>query len=150
MGCPKSPMWESEGEAWSEDEDASSTASREGNVCNDALHVVGLHGPSDKISLFLQDWELARVALSCHMPWTCCARRCMRPGSGGMLPRGLLSRHEMPFSHRGRVVTAKERVVVRGNNKREGSVARLGGLSVPVGFLPFNFVVVCTHCAFLE
>ena len=30
-------------------------------------------------------------------------------------PRGLLSRHEMPFSHRGRAVTAKERVVVRGN-----------------------------------
>ena len=60
-------MWESEGEAWSEDEDASSTASREGNVCKDALHVVGLHGPSDKISLFLQDWDLAMVALSCHM-----------------------------------------------------------------------------------
>ena len=32
MGCPKSPMWESEGEAWSRDEDASSAASREGNV----------------------------------------------------------------------------------------------------------------------
>ena len=67
MGCPKCPMWESEGEARSEDEGASSTASREGNVCNDALHVVGLHGPGDKISLFLQDWELAKVALSCHM-----------------------------------------------------------------------------------
>ena len=59
--------WESEGEAWSEDEDASSTASREGNVCNDALHVVGLHGSGDKISLFLQDSELSKVALSCHM-----------------------------------------------------------------------------------
>ena len=67
MGCPKSPMWESEGEAWSEDEDASSSVSREGNVCNDALHVVGLHGPGDKISLFLQDLELTKVALSCHM-----------------------------------------------------------------------------------
>ena len=65
--CPESPMWESEGEAWSEDEDASSTASREGNVCNDALHVVGLHGLGDKIPLFLQDWELAKVAPSCHM-----------------------------------------------------------------------------------
>ena len=53
MGRPKSPMWESEEEAWSEDEDASSTASREGNVCNDALHVVGMHEPGDKISLFL-------------------------------------------------------------------------------------------------
>ena len=67
MGSPKSPKWESEGEAWSEDEGASSTASRKASVCNDALHVVGLHGPDDKISIFLQDWELAKVALSCHM-----------------------------------------------------------------------------------
>ena len=67
MGCPKSPMWESEGEAWSEDESVSSGGSREGNVCNGALHVIGLCGPGDKISLFLQDWELAKVALSCHM-----------------------------------------------------------------------------------
>ena len=67
MGCPKSPMWESEGEAWSEDEDASSHASREGNVSNEALHVIGLLGPGDRISLFLQYWELARVASSCHM-----------------------------------------------------------------------------------
>ena len=38
-----------------------------GIVCNDALRVIGLYGPSGKISLFLQDWELAKVALSCHM-----------------------------------------------------------------------------------
>ena len=62
MGCPKGPMWESEGEAWSEDESVSSGGFREGNVCNDALHVIGLYGP-----LFLQVWELAKVALSCHM-----------------------------------------------------------------------------------
>ena len=67
MVCPTSPMWESEVGAWSEDEGASSTASRQGNVCNDALHVVGLHGPGDKISLILQDWELAKVALSSHV-----------------------------------------------------------------------------------
>ena len=55
----KSLLWEtngrwvaSEGEAWSESEDVSSTASRDGNVCNDALHVVRLHGSGDKISLF--------------------------------------------------------------------------------------------------
>ena len=65
VGCPKSPMWKSEGEAWSES--VSSSGSREGNVCNDALHVIGLHGPGGKISLFLKDWELAKVALSCHM-----------------------------------------------------------------------------------
>ena len=67
MGCPKSPMCESEGELWSEDESMSSSASREGNVCNEALHVMVLYGPGDKISLCLQDWELAKVALSCHM-----------------------------------------------------------------------------------
>ena len=39
---------------------------REGNVGNDALHVIGLFAPGDKISLFLQDWELGKVALSCH------------------------------------------------------------------------------------
>ena len=41
MSCPKSPMWDSGDEAWSEDESASSSGSREGNVGNDALHVVG-------------------------------------------------------------------------------------------------------------
>ena len=60
------PMWESESEALSEDDNVSST-SRESNTCNDALHVVGFHVPGDKISLFLKDWELAQVALSCHM-----------------------------------------------------------------------------------
>ena len=68
MGCPKGPMWESEGEAWSEDKIVSSSGFREGNVCNDALHVIELYRLGDKISFFLlQDWELAKVALSCHM-----------------------------------------------------------------------------------
>ena len=58
MGCPKSPMWESEGEVWWEDKSVSSSGSCEGNVCNDALHVIGLYGSGGKISLFLQDWEL--------------------------------------------------------------------------------------------
>ena len=60
-------MWESGDEAWSEDESVSSNGSREGNVGNDALHVIGLYGPGDKISLFHKDWELAKVALSGHM-----------------------------------------------------------------------------------
>ena len=64
---PKEPKWESEGEAWSEDESVSSSDSREDNVCNEALHVIGLYGLGDKVSLFLKDWELARVALSCHI-----------------------------------------------------------------------------------
>ena len=65
MRCQNSPRWESEGEAWSEDECASS-GSRESNVCNDALHVVGLHGPGQDL-FSLQDWEWAKVAPSCHM-----------------------------------------------------------------------------------
>ena len=45
MGCPKSPMWESEGEARPEDESVSSSGSRGGNVSNEGLHVIGLKRP---------------------------------------------------------------------------------------------------------
>ena len=55
------------GEAWSEDKRVSSDGSREGNVGNDALPVIGMYGPGGKISFFLNDWELAKVALSCHV-----------------------------------------------------------------------------------
>ena len=37
------------------------------NVSNEALYVIGLHGSGDKISRYLQDWEVAKVALSCHI-----------------------------------------------------------------------------------
>ena len=36
------------------------------NVSNEALYVIGLHGSGDKISRYLQDWEVAKVALSCQ------------------------------------------------------------------------------------
>ena len=58
-------------------------------MSNDALHVIGLSGPGDKISLFLKDWELAKVALSCHMAL---AMLCQEV-------------HEVLSSHRGRAVT---------------------------------------------
>ena len=45
----------------------SSSDSGEDNVGCDALHVIGLHGPGDKISLLLWHWEVAKVALSCHV-----------------------------------------------------------------------------------
>ena len=51
VGCPKSPMWESVGEACLEDESVFSSDPRGGNVCNDALHVIGLYGPGDNNSL---------------------------------------------------------------------------------------------------
>ena len=31
------------------------------------LYVIGLHGSGDKISRYLQDWEVAKVALSFHI-----------------------------------------------------------------------------------
>ena len=39
LGCPKSPTWETEGEAWSEDESV-----RDDNVCNEALQFIGCMG----------------------------------------------------------------------------------------------------------
>ena len=46
-------MWESEVEVWSEDESDSSSNSREDNVSSEALDVIGLYGPGDKVSLSL-------------------------------------------------------------------------------------------------
>ena len=37
------------------------------NLSNVASYVIGLHGSGDKISRNLQDWEVANVALSCHV-----------------------------------------------------------------------------------
>ena len=37
------------------------------NVSNEALYVIGLHGSGEKISCNLQDWEVAKEALSCHI-----------------------------------------------------------------------------------
>ena len=101
MGRSKSPMWESEGVSGSEEESVSSSVPREGNVGNEALHVIGLYGPGDKISLFLQDGELAGFELP-HCPGHAV------PGTACALS-----------SHRGRAATAKERVVVRGNTRDE-------------------------------
>ena len=58
-------------EVWSEDESVSSSGSRERNTGNGALHVIGLYGLGDKISVFLKDWDLAEVALCCHMALLC-------------------------------------------------------------------------------
>ena len=44
----------------------SSSSSSENNVGNGALFVMELHGSGDAIALFLQDWEVAKVALSCQ------------------------------------------------------------------------------------
>ena len=35
-------------------------------MVTNALFVTGLHGSGDTVAFFLQDWEVAKVALSCH------------------------------------------------------------------------------------
>ena len=37
-----------------------------GDGMAEALYVIGLHGSGDNISRYLQDWEVAKVALSCQ------------------------------------------------------------------------------------
>ena len=54
-----------DGSKASKDEQADSSS--ETNVGNGALFVIGLHRSGDAIALFLQDWEVAKVAFSCHI-----------------------------------------------------------------------------------
>ena len=63
----KSLDWESDGESWTESEGISSSEQREHNVESLALNVMVLDQSGEKISLFLEDCEVARVALSCHV-----------------------------------------------------------------------------------
>ena len=53
-----------DGSEASKDEQADSSS--ENNVGSGALFVVGLRRSDDAIALFLQDWEVAKVALSCR------------------------------------------------------------------------------------
>ena len=47
--------------------DQQADSSSENNVGNGALFAIGLHRSGDAIALFLQDWEVAKVALGCHI-----------------------------------------------------------------------------------
>ena len=49
----------------SESEGLSSSHFRGHNVDSFALHVIGQNWSDEKMSLFLEDWEVARVAFSC-------------------------------------------------------------------------------------
>ena len=57
------PELRDESEA-SKDDQADSSS--ENNVGNGALFVIGLHRSGGAIAHFLQDWEVAKVALSCQ------------------------------------------------------------------------------------
>ena len=52
---------------WAGSEDASSLECYEHNVGNLAIEVVGQNWSSGVISLFLEDWEVGRLAVSCHL-----------------------------------------------------------------------------------
>ena len=56
-GCPKSPDWDCDVVLWTESDCASSWEQYEHNFESQS---------GEKMSLFLEDWALARVALSCH------------------------------------------------------------------------------------
>ena len=53
--------------SWTESEGTSSSEQCEHNVESLALNVMEPDQSGEKISLFLEDWELASVALSCHI-----------------------------------------------------------------------------------
>ena len=63
-GCPKSPIWTSpcSGSVTSSDDEDVGTS----NECR-AIEVIGQDWSSEVGALFLEDWQLGRVALSCHM-----------------------------------------------------------------------------------
>ena len=60
-----------EEDSWRTDTGSSFSSSRssENNVGNGALFVIGLHGSGDAVALFLQDWEVAKVAF--ELPHGC-------------------------------------------------------------------------------
>ena len=59
--------WDRDVGSWTDGAGTSSSEQCEHNVESLALNVLGPDQSDDKISLFLEDWELARVAWSCHI-----------------------------------------------------------------------------------
>ena len=97
-GCPKSLVWGSNGVEWAGSEDASSLEYDEHNVGHLAVEVVGQKWSSEVISLFLEDWEIGRVAFSCHwsMELRCqemrdACKESSEEGGGVLMPSFLLS-----------------------------------------------------------
>ena len=63
----KSPDWNSDVDDWTESEGSSSFEERGHNVESLAREVIGQNWSGEMVSLYLEDWELAQVALSCHV-----------------------------------------------------------------------------------
>ena len=67
----------------------------------------------EQISPFLEDWELARAALSCHMALDLLCWEMHEAWWLGCCCQEACCHGKNAFSHRGRAVVAKERDVVR-------------------------------------
>ena len=62
-GGPRNPFWEGDLVDWTESECISSHTTLKVSLLNS----LGRIAQAKMVSLFLRDWELAQVALSCHM-----------------------------------------------------------------------------------
>ena len=95
---------------------------------------------SESFGALLEDWNLRWVALSCHIAWIGCARKCMRPGSWVVAKRPSVTARKNS-SRRGRAVT-KEKGWGERNSSKEESGTGLCGLGGLVGILLLRIFVV--------
>ena len=128
-GCPMSLEWISSCSA--SETSCGGEEYEHNNECR-AIEVIGQDRSSEVAALFLQDWELGRVALSCHMAMDLLCREmrdaCQESSESLGSPCSLWSQcqygslakpsqQQKPFSYRGPAVTNnvtnKERGVVR-------------------------------------
>ena len=142
-GCPKSLEWVSSCSAC--ETSLGCELYEHNNQCR-AIEVVGQDWSSEVVALFLEDWELGRVALSCHMTVDLLCQE-MRDAlgylrvagfplftvfavSGRVLLRkseriGCLERSTVtannPFSNRGQAVTLNKKDVVRENTEKRSA-----------------------------
>ena len=141
MGFPKSPMWESEGDARSEDENASSATLVKATcamMCCTSVDGICLVTRS---IFSCRIWSWQKVALSCQM-----ALEMLREELNGPWQPVRRCQKTIPFS-RGWAVTQSERVVVREKKEKEREKrALLSWLSWPISFKCF----VVRHDVVLE
>ena len=82
MGVQKSPDWDGDVDSWTESEGTSSSEECAYNAESLALNVVGQDQSGEKISLFLEDWGLGRVASSCHISLDMLCQEMHKKGEG--------------------------------------------------------------------
>ena len=124
MGVQKSPEWISFCSASETSFDCEEY--EHNNECR-AIEVIGQNWSSEVVALFLEDWELGRVALSCHMAVDSLCQEMRDTGWESPEPLGCpwsvvaANKH---FSQRGRAATVNGRDVVRENKEKKGRNVR--------------------------